>query len=93
MLRKTSSLPPIAPNRVTWFELKSLDATWLDWQWANEKLIVWVYELGWVECEYPECETNKEELRSQLEEKWIAAHYADMAYFTINLCCKGKHDA
>lgn len=89
--QKTTSLTPIDPKHISWYELKGLEATWLDWRWIDELLTVWTYEFGWFECYFPSDE--EEELRIQLEEKWIASQYADMAYFNINMCSRGKLDA
>lgn len=92
LLDKTDSLRPIDVQNTTWFELKALDHTWLDWRWVEDRLTVWVHELGWFECELYPCEDSEEELRSELEEHWIVAHYAEIGYFTVNVCCRGKLD-
>lgn len=61
----------------------------IDWKWENGRLLVLVHEVGWLVCDFSQDEHNEEVFRDMLSNRWIAAQYAEMAYFNINHVQKG----
>ncbi len=91
---KKSCLPHGSTRHCTFGEIEQTEPLpIIDWKWENNRFLVLVHEIGWLVCDLPQTEDTEETIRDMLCNRWIAAQYADMAYFHVNLMTKGALDS
>lgn len=93
---KKSCLPHSAEStrQVSFAEIEQTEPlSIIDWKWENERFLVFVHQVGWLVCDLPQTEDNEEVIRDMLCNRWIAAQYAETAYFHVNLVTKGSLDS